>query len=206
MNGKLTAIQRRELSRMGKSEVEQPTITGDLLSDLVFGWAQYTTERLQKSLLSSRMPGNATSGRASMGLYQSLAAVPTTRRGNEVVGKIQSEEHYQWVDGGRGPTKGGGSGQLVKALRLWIADKGIPIRQSAGESKQTVAERNTSLAIAIARKIHTKGYKGNKFFSKIINDATFEEFAEYLGQAMGAKIAVSFELLAKQSKEQNPPF
>ena len=203
MNGKLTALQRQYLSRLGKAEVEQPTLTGDLLSDLVFGWAQYTTKRLEDSLLKSKMPGNPTSGRASRGLLQSLAAVPTIKRGQDVIGRIQAEEHYQWVDGGRGPTKGGGNGQVVANLKRWIADKGINVDNMPGETR---AEKNTGLAIAIARKIHAKGYKGNKFFSKIINDETFNEFAEYLGQAMGQKIALSFTVAAKESKEYKPPF
>lgn len=203
MNGKLTALQRQYLSRLGKAEVEQPTLTGDLLSDLVFGWAQYTTKRLEDSLLKSKMPGNPTSGRASRGLLQSLAAVPTIKRGQDVIGRIQAEEHYQWVDGGRGPTKGGGRGDVVANLKRWIADKGINVDDIPGDSR---AEKNTTLAKAIARKIHAKGYKGNKFFSKIINDETFNEFAEYLGQAMGQKIAMSFTIMAKESKEYKPPF
>ena len=203
MNGKLTALQRQYLSRLGKAEVEQPTLTGDLLSDLVYGWAQYTTKRLEDSLLKSKMPGNPTSGRASKGLLQSLAAVPTIKRGQDVIGRIQAEEHYQWVDGGRGPTKGGGNGQVVANLKRWIADKGINVDNMPGETR---AEKNTTLAKAIARKIHAKGYKGNKFFSKIINDETFNEFAEYLGQAMGQKIALSFTVAAKESKEYKPPF
>lgn len=203
MNGKLTALQRQYLSRLGKAEIEQPTLTGDLLSDLVFGWAQYTTKRLEDSLLKSSLPGNPTSGRASRGLLQSLAAVPTIKRGQDVIGRIQAEEHYQWVDGGRGPTKGGGNGQVVASLKRWIADKGINVDNLPGETR---AEKNTGLAIAIARKIHAKGYKGNKFFSKIINDETFNEFAEYLGQAMGQKIALSFTVAAQQSKEYKPPF
>ena len=44
------------------------------------------------------------------------------------------------------------------------------------------------------------------FFSKIINDETFNEFSEYLGQAMGQKIAMSFTIMAKESKEYKPPF
>ena len=203
MNGKLTALQRQYLSRLGKAEVEQPTLTGDLLSDLVFGWAQYTTKRLEDSLLKSKMPGNPTSGRASRGLLQSLAAVPTIKRGQDVIGRIQAEEHYQWVDGGRGPTKGGGRGDVVANLKRWIADKGINVDDIPGDTR---AEKNTTLAKAIARKIHAKGYKGNKFFSKIINDETFNEFAEYLGQAMGQKIALSFSIMAKESKEYKPPF
>jgi hypothetical protein len=201
MNGKLTDIQRRYLNRLGRGQVEQPTLSGDLLSDLVHGWTEYTTERLKQSLLNSKLPGNPTSGRASMSLFQSLDAARTRKMGNEVRGAINANDYYQWVDGGRGPTRNRGNGQLVPALQDWIASKGIQVRQSAAESSQTVMERNKSLAIAIARKIHAKGYKGNQFFSKVINQQTFDEFSEYLGQAMGQKIATSFQILS-QNKDR----
>lgn len=201
MNGKLTALQRQYLSRLGKAEVEQPTLTGDLLSDLVDGWAKYTTERLKNSLITSTMPGNPTSGRASMSLYQSIDAAKTRRRGDDVIGAINANDYYEYVDGGRGRTRNAGNGELVKALsgtNGWISKKGLSIPEWV--KGDTITERNLNFAKAIARKIHAKGYKGNKFFSKIINDATFEEFGEYLGRAMGQKIALSISVMAKQDK------
>ncbi len=200
MNGKLTALQRQALNRMGKAEIEQPTFTGDLLSDLVDGWSKYTTKRLETSLLNSKMPGNPTSGRASKSLYQSLAAVPVVKRGDIVIGRIQAAEHYQWVDGDRKKTRNSGDGEVVRALSGptgWISQKGISVDDQPGKTR---AEKNLSLAKAIARKIHTRGYKGNKFFSKIINDDTFNEFSEYLGRAMGQKIAISFETMITEQK------
>jgi len=202
MNGKLTALQRQALNRMGKAEIEQPTFTGDLLSDLVDGWSKYTTKRLETSLLNSKMPGNPTSGRASKSLYQSLAAVPVVKRGDIVIGRIQAAEHYQWVDGDRKKTRNSGDGEVVRALSGptgWISQKGISVDDQPGKTR---AEKNLSLAKAIARKIHTRGYKGNKFFSKIINDETFNEFSEYLGRAMGQKIAISFEAMITEQKRK----
>lgn len=202
MNGRLTALQRQALSRMGKAEIEQPTFTGDLLSDLVEKWAEYTTKRLEKSLLSSSMPGNPTSGRASKSLYESLAAVPVVRRGDIVIGRIQAAEHYQWVDGDRKKTRNSGDGAVVRALSGdtgWISQKGISLADVPGKTR---ADKNLNLAKAIARKIHTRGYKGNKFFSKIINDDTFNEFSEYLGRAMGQKIAISFQTMITEQKRK----
>ena len=202
MNGRLTALQRQALNRMGKAEIEQPTFTGDLLSDLVDGWSKYTTKRLEISLLNSKMPGNPTSGRASKSLYQSLAAVPVVKRGDIVIGRIQAAEHYQWVDGDRKKTRNDGDGEVVRALSGptgWISQKGISVDDQPGKTR---AEKNLSLAKAIARKIHTRGYKGNKFFSKIINDDTFNEFSEYLGRAMGQKIAISFQTMITEQKRK----
>jgi len=198
MNGKLTALQRQYLSRLGKAEVEQPTLTGDLLSDLVDGWAKYTTERLKNSLITSIMPGNPTSGRASMSLYQSIDAAKTRRRGNEVIGAINANDYYLQVDQGQKP--GQPDGPLFRALggdMGWVRQKGIILGNEWGK---TDVQRRNNFAYAVARKINKKGTIGNKFFSKIINDATFDEFAEYLGRAMGQKIALSISVMAKQDK------
>jgi hypothetical protein len=198
MNGKLTALQRQYLSRLGKAEVEQPTLTGDLLSDLVDGWAKYTTERLKNSLITSTMPGNPTSGRASMSLYQSIDAAKTRRRGDDVIGAINANDYYLQVDQGQKP--GQPVGPLFRALggdMGWVRQKGIILGNEWGK---TDAQRRNNFAYAVARKINKKGTVGNKFFSKIINDATFDEFAEYLGRAMGQKIALSISVMAKQDK------
>jgi hypothetical protein len=198
MNGKLTALQRQYLSRLGKAEVEQPTLTGDLLSDLVDGWAKYTTTRLKDSLANSKLPGNPTSGRASYSLYQSLDAAKTRRRGNDVIGAINANDYYSAVDQGQKP--GQPVGPLFRALggdMGWVRQKGIILGNQWGK---TDAQQRNNFAYAVARKINKKGTVGNKFFSKIINDATFDEFAEYLGRAMGQKIALSISVMAKQDK------
>ena len=198
MNGKLTALQRQYLSRLGKAEVEQPTLTGDLLSDLVDGWAKYTTERLKQSLLNSKLPRNPTSGRASMSLFQSLDAARTRKMGKEVRGAINANDYYSAVDQGQKP--GQPVGPLFRALggdMGWVRQKGIILGNEWGK---TDAQRRNNFAYAVARKINRKGTVGNKFFSKIINDATFDEFAEYLGRAMGQKIALSISVMAKQDK------
>jgi hypothetical protein len=203
MNGKLTAAQQRVLQRMGRADFDQPRFTGDTLEDLLKEWAELKTRELEQSLLNSNSP---ISGRASLSLLQSLSALPITTRGNDVIARIQANDYYEYVDGGRGPTRNKGNGGLRLAIQDWIASKGIQVRQSAGESGQTVIERNKSLAYVIARKIHRRGFKGNKFFSKVINDATFDELGEYLASAMGEKIALSVVQIAKEAKEFNNKF
>jgi len=195
MNGKFQAMQRAAFAKMGRAEIEQPTMTGDTLSDLMFAWTQQTSKDLQQSLLSNRPKGkNTRPGFASGSLWQSLGPEGTQiiERGNEVIARI---------------TRNSGDGSIIRSLQEWIASKGIQVRQSAQESSQTVQERNLSLAHAIAKKIHAKGFYGNNsegtgFFSRVINDQAFEDLAEYLGESTGEKIRLSFELVAKESKAQ----
>jgi len=203
MNGKLTAAQQRVLQRMGRADFEQPRFTGNTLEDLLKEWADIKSRELKASLNNSQSP---ITGRASLSLLQSLDPLPIVTRGNDVIARIQANDYYQYVDGGRGPTRNKGNGGLQLAIQDWIASKGIQVRQSASESGQTVIERNKSLAYVIARKIHRRGFKGNKFFSKVINDATFDELGEYLASAMGEKIALSVVMIAKEAKEFNNPF
>jgi hypothetical protein len=210
MNGKFQAMQRAAFAKMGRAEIEQPTMTGDTLSDLMFAWTQQTSKDLQQSLLSNRPKGkNTRPGFASGSLWQSLGPEGTQiiERGNEVIARITAQEEWQWVDGGRKPTRNSGDGSIIKSLTEWIASKGIQVRQSAQESSQTVQERNLSLAHAIAKKIHAKGFYGNNsegtgFFSRVINDQAFDDLAEYLGESTGEKIRLSFELVAKENKAQ----
>jgi hypothetical protein len=207
MNGKYNAMQEIALKRLWRSELEQPTVTGDLLGDLMFKWSEMKTAELKQSLLNTPARGkNRTPGRATGSLLASLEAQGITYSGNKVIARIAAQEEWQWIDQGRGKTRGGGNGQLVEALKVWIASKGIQVRQSAGQSTQSVIEEKNSLAFAIARKIHKNGYPGTRFFSKVINQQAYDELAEYLGNAVGKKIQLSFELLAKESKEKGSPF
>ena len=210
MNGKFQAMQRAAFAKMGRADIEQPMFTGNTLADLMISWTQQTTKDLRHSLESNRPRGkNSNPGYASGSLWESLDFDRTLvqERGSEVIARINAEEHWQWVDGGRKPTRNSGDGSIIKSLTEWIMSKGIQVRQSAQESSQTVQERNLSLAHAIAKKIHAKGFYGNNsegtgFFSRVINDQAFDDLAEYLGESTGEKIRLSFELVAKENKAQ----
>ena len=62
---------------------------------------------------------------------------------------VEGERYAGAIELGRKPTSGGGNGELRKAIRSWIDDKGI---SPADISKD-------SLAFIITRKIHREGTK-----------------------------------------------
>jgi hypothetical protein len=206
MNGKLTAAQQRVLQRMGRADFDQPRFTGNTLEDLLNEWAELKTRELQSSLQNTGFPDKFNFGRASDSLLQSLAAPGAVTRGNDVIVTIEANDYYQYIDSGRGPTKGGGNGSLRLAIQDWIATKGVRPKNPEQFKGMTNIEINRSLAQAIARKIHRRGFAGNKFFSKVINDSTFDELGEYLASAMGEKIALSVVQIAKEAKEFNNQF
>lgn len=86
--------------------------------------------------------------------------------------------HSQFVDGGRGATKGSGSGiSLKEVIRKWIDDKRII---PDGISKD-------SLAFLIARKIHREGWKPkhlppNGVISSVINEKRLATLQEQIGE------------------------
>jgi hypothetical protein len=206
MNGKLTAAQKQVLQRMGKADFDQPRFTGNTLEDLLFEWAEIKSRELKASLQNTGFPDKPNFGRASLSLLQSLDPLPIVTRGNDVIARIQANDYYEYIDGGRRRTKKKGDGALKLALQDWITTKGIRPKDPENFKDMTTTEVTSSLAQAIARKIHSKGFAGNKFFSKVINDATFDELGEYLASAMGEKIALSVVQIAKEAKEFKNPF
>lgn len=202
MNGKLTAAQKAVMRKLGRADIEQPVFTGRTLADLMLAWGKITQGNLRESLTSSPPRGkNTRPGYASGSLFQSLGNAENTtvdERSNEVVLKISMAESYQWVDEGRAPTRNSGDGALrrnLEGLTGWISAKGIQVGNVPGKTREEV---NRSLAYAIAKKIHAKGFPGTGFFSKVINDQTFEELGEYLGEALGEQIALNVELIKKE--------
>lgn len=111
---------------------------------------------------------------------------------------IEMADYYQWVEDGRGPTKTTTASKptLAQSLEQWISAKGIQVRQSKGESKQSVLERRKSMAIAIARKIHSKGtierfgYKGSNFIADVITQQNVDTIAQKLSDITGLRISV----------------
>lgn len=101
-----------------------------------------------------------------------------TIRPNTVV--VEGERYAGAIELGRKPTSGGGNGELRKAIRSWIDDKGI---SPADISKD-------SLAYIITRKIHREGtklYRGTDSYGRtkpsrvitgVIEDGRIDKLAQ----------------------------
>lgn len=84
-----------------------------------------------------------------------------------VSGSVEALSYWYYQNYGRGPTKAtGGTGQVKKAIRQWIDDKGISPRPSANGKNVTKDE----LAFLIARKIHREGFKAKLDLQEVISD------------------------------------
>jgi hypothetical protein len=84
----------------------------------------------------------------------------------------------------------------IKSIEEWITAKGIPVRRSRGQSKQSVLDRRHSMAIAIAKKIYLKGtikrfgYKGSDFIKEVLTDQNLQVISDIIAEKYGMKLAI----------------
>ena len=125
-----------------------------------------------------------------------IKSLPIRHMGDLTEYILQMPLYGKALDGGRGPTKEPGNGALRKNLVDWIKRRGLEVKISQRKQlraakvknkkiKKAVKQRNfedavKSLAYAIAKKIHKDGYKGNQFFSEVINDGRLEKLEKDL--------------------------
>lgn len=96
---------------------------------------------------------------------------------NAVVFQLKMNDYWSFIDGGRKPTKNGGSGKVKSNIEEWIKRKGInakKVLEKYGAKPKTYDKAKSQLAFLIARKIHRKGFEGTRFYTKVINDGRLE--------------------------------
>jgi hypothetical protein len=137
-------------------------------TDILQSFAARFIQDLRESMDSS---GVTASGNFNRSLTADITANSVTVLGARYAGAIEL---------GRKPTSGGGNGELRKAIRSWIDDKGI---NPADISKD-------SLAFIITRKIHREGtklYRGTDSYGRtkpsrvitgVIEDGRIEKLAK----------------------------
>ena len=134
---------------------------------------------------------------ASGNLYQSFALDQKGEYGFKVEtskGKtsitLSLPDYYEFTDTGRGKSsknEGNVVYNKLQGLKGWISQKGLKLNTSVTQKRKlkdgtikqytykiTKAQANKNAAFAIARKIHTKGFKGTNWFTsekdKFINE------------------------------------
>lgn len=129
---------------------------------------------------------------------------------------LDMDDYWYWVDKGRKPTKKKAAGSPTLKQKLlgidgWIARKPIKLpteysykrtlkdgTEKTGTYKYknnkfgTVREKSANaLAFLISRKIHTKGYKGNNFYSDVVTDSLLADLKKDLQKAVHKDITLS---------------
>ena len=186
-----------------------PTLSQDLMqitASVLQEWGTKQTEQMQKLLLARVKRGNATDNLLARSIIFDGSKVTTN--GTTAVWNLN--DYWVYVDLG---VKGvnnrsktytnkdfpsgfkfknlGVSPQMRNAMQDYIARKGIKVRQSKGESKQTVIERSFQMAYAMAKAVKRKGIDGTRFYSDVFNEAGFKRLNDILEKALGQEIEIT---------------
>jgi hypothetical protein len=156
---------------------------GSVLGDAMVDVAKVIIEKLKQSVREKGV-------KATGNLLQSIRVdFPIVTPSGVSIG-IEMADYYQWVEDGRRK----GKRPPIMAIEQWISAKGIQVRQSKGESKQSVLERRKSMAEAIAKKIASKGtikrfgYKGAGFIADVITQQNVDTIAQKLSDLTGLRL------------------
>ena len=139
-------------------------------------------------------------------LSSKIKSLPIRHVGDLTEYILKMPEYGKVLDKGRGKTINDGTGEVKKNLVDWIKRRGLEVKISQRKQlraakvknkkiKKAVKQRNfedavKSLAFIIARKIHKFGYKGNQFFSEVINDGRLEKLERDLMEAAQNEVLI----------------
>ena len=182
----LDAINSGILDRLGISQSEANAVMGgSVLGEALANTATAIIKELEKDIRAKKLT-------ASKSLLQNIDPTNYVETANGVTLAITMVNYYQWVEDGRKR----GRRPPIASIEEWISRKGIQVRKSKGESKQSVLERRRSMAIAIAKKIGAKGtikrfgYKGGDFIKDVLTPQTIEAIAGSIGDVIGKQVQV----------------
>jgi hypothetical protein len=182
----LDAINSGILDRLGISQSEANAVMGgSVLGEALANTATAIIKELEKDIRAKKLT-------ASKSLLQNIDPTNYVETANGVTLAITMVNYYQWVEDGRKR----GRRPPIASIEEWITRKGIQVRKSKGESKQSVLERRRSMAIAIANKIAAKGtikrfgYKGGNFIKDVLTPQTIEAIAGSIGDIIGRQVQV----------------
>lgn len=106
---------------------------------------------------------------------------------NSFEADILMEEYGEWVDKGRGRTRGGGTGKVKEDIYNWIKNKPIRLRDANGNFAKVKDYKIRSLAYVIARKIHKKGIEPTNFLTDPF-ERKFKDLPQEIIEAYGLDV------------------
>ena len=168
-------------------------------------WGRKQTEEMQKLLLARVKRGNATDNLLARSIIFDGSKVTTN--GSTAIWNLN--DYWIYVDLGVKGVKNrsktytsvdypsgfkfknlGVPPQMRNAMQDYISRKGIKVRDSRGESKQTVIERSFQMAHAMSVAVKKKGIDGTRFYSDVFNDKGFKRLTDVLEEALGQDVEI----------------
>ena len=198
----------RSLAKSQKSVLETPfleqvgeqpiqVVIENQMEAIMFRFGNDIVEDIRQSLEDKEFN---TSGQ----LYASIKPFSSQSANNFYKLEVKMADHWEAAETGR--PKGGMP--PIENIMEWITQRGIKVRTSRSQSRQSVLQKKRSMAWAIAKGGEAKdgsgivgiakrgtikrfGYKGSKFLTSVVNDQMMLDLSESISEALGKTVAVS---------------
>jgi hypothetical protein len=131
-------------------------------------------------------------------LSNSIKTLGTTFKDGTFTLKISLNDYYNFVDEGRG--KGGVSKEGQEKIGEWGAARGyigkfqkeqvVKGQRQVRKKKLTFEKAKKQFIFLVSRKIRMKGYKGNNFYSEVVEDGRFDTLSKQLSDIIGKTIVI----------------
>jgi len=163
----------------GAGVTQEEAFVSDGLVRVIQNWGEQLAAEMRINLLKQKR-------KASGRLLSSIAAPLKINSPTSYTSEIVAEEYAEFVDAGRPPTRTKGNGQLYRSIQEWIVEKRI--KDNKGRKYTSRKQEVNSLAAAISKSIHRKGYKGKPFIvpalKKVSVQILTERIEKYLSQEL----------------------
>jgi hypothetical protein len=165
----------------GAGITQEETFVSEGLVRVIQNWGEQLAAEMRINLLKHK-PQVKASGR----LLSSIAAPLKINSPTSYTSEIVAEDYAEFVDAGRPPTRTKGNGQLYRSIQEWIVEKRI--KDNKGRKYTSRKQEVNSLAAAISKSIHRKGYKGKPFIvpalKKVSVQILTERIEKYLSEEL----------------------
>jgi hypothetical protein len=161
------------LDSIGKNFKDFTPSDNDGVNRILQNWGNELIKQLQNNLLKNK-------SNASSSLSQSITP-QITQPATGYNLSIMMQDYWFYVENGRKPTQGGGSGELYKNIYEWIQNKRDLQVNVISKSPDRIAATK-SLAYVITRKIHREGTKANSFVSPALKQVTTQTLATRISE------------------------
>jgi hypothetical protein len=161
------------LEDIGKNFKDFTPSDNDGVNRIIQNWGNELIKQLQNNLLKNK-------SNASSSLSQSITP-EITQPATGYNLSIMMQDYWFYVENGRKPTQGGGSGELYKNIYEWIQNKRDLQVNVISKSPDRIAATK-SLAYVITRKIHREGTKARPFVSPALKQVTTQTLATRISE------------------------
>ena len=126
--------------------------------------------------------------------------------------ELYLDDYYKFIDEGRKPTRSGGTWKgwsqpsLRRSILFWLQYKGIQGKvRTSKKGKMSDLQMQRASAFLIARKIHQKGFKGDRFFSKVFDEGAVGDpklLEAQIAELLGISVKVEIENVSNENQTE----